>query len=384
MKRGVRVCVALTIGSVVGVVSPGGALDAKSRITEFSAGITPASIGGDNRSDTAGALVAGPDGNVWFTEEFGNAIGRITPKGKVTEFSAGISLGAYPSGITAGPDGNLWFTERGLQGGILGGDVLPGRIGRITPKGEVTEFSAGITTRTSCAIDGSCGDEPASPEAITAGPDGNLWFTERYAGRIGRITPDGVVTEFADGISTWGGGFREPNWLGGITAGPDGNVWFTEQGGDIVGRITPDGAVTEFPTSINHKAQVDNFSAITVGPDGNLWFTAFGPGRIVRITPDGVITEFPAGGAKTPYGITVGPDGNIWFTSGNRIGRMTPEGVVSFFGAGITPGGRPAPITAGCDGNLWFAEVGAGVIGRIDPGGRSRPTLPAACPRKRS
>jgi streptogramin lyase len=27
------------------------------------------------------------------------------------------------------------------------------------------------------------------PEGITAGPDGNLWFTEQLAGEIGRITP---------------------------------------------------------------------------------------------------------------------------------------------------------------------------------------------------
>ncbi len=52
----------------------------------------------------------------------------------VTEFSAGISAGANPHGITAGPDGNLWFTEE-----------TGNRIGRITPLGVVTEFSAGIS-----------------------------------------------------------------------------------------------------------------------------------------------------------------------------------------------------------------------------------------------
>ena len=45
----------------------------------------------------------------------------------VTEFSAGITAGGGPFGITAGPDGNLWFTEQG------------GTIGPITPLGVVTE-----------------------------------------------------------------------------------------------------------------------------------------------------------------------------------------------------------------------------------------------------
>src|SRR5262249_37160994 len=74
-----------------------------------------------------------------------------------------------PEGIALGPDGNIWFVETGAQ-----------KIGRITPQGQLTEFSAGITQ---------------IPLEIVAGPDGNLWFTEQL-NSIGRITPAGVVTEF--------------------------------------------------------------------------------------------------------------------------------------------------------------------------------------------
>jgi streptogramin lyase len=35
----------------------------------------------------------------------------------------------------------------------------------------------------------------SAPFGITAGPDGNLWFTE--SGKIGRITPSGTITEFS-------------------------------------------------------------------------------------------------------------------------------------------------------------------------------------------
>jgi streptogramin lyase len=31
---------------------------------------------------------------------------------------------------------------------------------------------------------------------ITAAPDGNLWFTEQSANKLGRITLAGVITEF--------------------------------------------------------------------------------------------------------------------------------------------------------------------------------------------
>src|SRR5689334_656415 len=69
------------------------------------------------------------------------------------------------------------------------------------------------------------------PEGITRGPDGNVWFTERSAKKIGRITATGVVTEFPLAVP-----FSYPYWM---TAGPDGNVWFTDSFQGKVGRITP-------------------------------------------------------------------------------------------------------------------------------------------------
>ncbi len=38
--------------------------------------------------------------------------------------------------------------------------------------------------------------EIVQPDGITKGSDGNLWFTENADGRIGRMTPSGVFTEF--------------------------------------------------------------------------------------------------------------------------------------------------------------------------------------------
>ena len=40
---------------------------------------------------------------------FGDAVGRITTAGVLTEFPV---AGAQPNGIVTGPDGNLWFTEQ--------------------------------------------------------------------------------------------------------------------------------------------------------------------------------------------------------------------------------------------------------------------------------
>ena len=70
-----------------------------------------------------------------------------------------------------GPDGNVWFSETEVS-----------RIGRITPKGEVSDFSTGIT--------------PGSRPLSIVVRDGALWLSEAAGNRIGRITLDGTVTEF--------------------------------------------------------------------------------------------------------------------------------------------------------------------------------------------
>ncbi len=81
----------------------------------------------------------------------------------------------------------------------------------------------------------------SDPVGITAGPDGNLWFTDS-ASAIGRITTKGHVTGFP--IPTANSG------LFGITAGSDGNLWFTEETSNKIGRITTAGLVTEFLSGV--------------------------------------------------------------------------------------------------------------------------------------
>ena len=233
---------------------------------------------------------------------------RCTPSYvPITEFTAGITSGSVPIGITAGPDANLWFTEFNSN-----------RIGRITPSGTLTEFSAGITSG-------------SNPRGIAAGPDGNLWFTEEFGNRIGRITPTGTVTEFSAGITS-------SSILGAITSGPDGNLWFTEISGNRIGRISTAGFVTEFPLAAGSTP-----FGITAGSDGNLWFAERDRSRIGQITRAGVVTEFPLVASVThdPIGISSGPDGNIWFTDNgtlNAIGKaVLPKPVAT----GADAGGRP-------------------------------------------
>ena len=121
----------------------------------------------------------------------------------------------------------------------------------------------------------------AGPESITTGPDGNLWFTEHDANKIGRITPTGEVTEFPIPTDS-----TRPVV---IASGPDGALWFTEPLGNKIGRITSSGVITEFPLPMPQSVPI----GIVAGPDSALWFTEISGHKIGRITPTGALTEFP-------------------------------------------------------------------------------------------
>lgn len=191
---------------------------------------------------------------------------------------------------------------------------------------------------------------------IAKGPDGNVWFTNSG---IGRITPNGVVTQLAIGLSSNANG---------LTTGADGNVWFLEQ--HKVGKITPTGRVTEYDVPSTYPyAYLTPSYGIVLGPDGNVWFTEYWNMKIGRVTPQGVVTEFaiPGNGYQNPSGLAAGPDGNVWFAQNNGfIGRLNPRS--GRFLPNISVPGTSFKIVLGADGNMWFDES----IGRITPSGSVR------------
>jgi hypothetical protein len=137
----------------------------------------------------------------------------MTPTGAVTEYALPASNWS-PIGIAKGPDGNLWFTEVQIST-LAPFNASGGKIGRITPAGVITEFP--IPTADS------------RPTGITSGADGNLWFSETQADQIASITPAGVVSEI-----------RIPTAASapvGIATGPDGNIWFAESQAHQIGKL---------------------------------------------------------------------------------------------------------------------------------------------------
>jgi streptogramin lyase len=206
---------------------------------------------------------------------------------------------------------------------------------------------------------------PGAPEGIAAGPDGALWFSERYTDQIGRVTRRGRFTIYSLSSTT--------NMSADITAGPDGALWFTFPNNvppnttGQIGRITPAGNTSFYPIPWTSDPE-----AITTGPDGNLWFTDHLAAAIGKVTPGGAVTKFAISGptGSYPYKIAAGPDGALWFTDLNarRVGRISTGGRTRFYS--IPEGdGYPDAISKGPDGALWFTLDDTGRIGRLTTAG---------------
>ena len=132
---------------------------------------------------------------------------RITVGGQLTaiQWTASAS-GMYLEGIAAGPEGGIWFSDTQISGMSLS---------RYTPSTGARDFF---------------GAPVGSPQALCIGSDQAVWFAANSA--VGRVTTNSVVTIFTLPSSL------PPNTVGsGITAGPDGNIWYTDPGRNAIGRI---------------------------------------------------------------------------------------------------------------------------------------------------
>lgn len=342
-----------------------------------------------------GGITVGPDDAMWFTENGGaftaSEVGRITIAGTISQFPMPQSTFSLAGITSAG--GDLWVADGGAS-----------RLDRMTTAGAVTSVTAPTCEPGPLVSDtagqlwvgspslGACAGRVArynpatqtssvwtlppggtQPTAITAGSDGNLWFTESGNAALGVVTPAGefVATQF-DGDQA-----ERPD---AITAGPDGQIWWPNDHGHSVSYVdglnshSGGGSVSVFT----------DYSSMATGPGGSLWVTDPTNNRIGWFTPQQVqasnftVTYYSLPPGTSPADVTAGPDGSMWFTGpgDNAIGRSSLTGTIQMF-ALPHPSSDPTAIAVGADGALWFTEQAADRIGRISTTGSiSEYTLP--------
>jgi virginiamycin B lyase len=244
--------------------------------------------------------------------------------------------------VPRGPGGDTWLT------------TTLGRIVRVTPHGDVTEFGHGLT-------DGGAQD-------LVPGNDGALWFAEAGVGQkeavIGRIDSAGHITEYPSGLPQ----------IDSLVRGPDGALWYDgcvneSSCGQELDRMDTHGHVQRFPVSGS------SLSNLTAAHDGKLW-SAIQPmppstaGAMAKISLHGTITRFPLpDGIPSPRsGLVPGPGGGVWFIADiqsnvapfsetSRPGYIDDAGHVTML-AGRRVRSPGTPVAQGPSGSMWEDDDG--------------------------
>ena len=184
------------------------------------------------------------------------------------------------------------------------------------------------------------------PQAITAGADSALWFTDYAATRSGASPPRAPSPNTRLRRRT-----ASPSRLrrGRTAHCGSSRTTPTRSGGSPRRGSLPTNTPSR-PAAIPKALRRDRTASC-----GSPLFSD----KIGKITTAGVFTEYSVTTGSGPRGITAGPDGALWFTehSANKIGRITTSGILT--NEYTIPNGNassPTDIAAGPDGALWFVE----------------------------
>jgi virginiamycin B lyase len=227
------------------------------------------------------AVLASADGTVWYTAQYGGALGRLDPLSGTIDHIP-LPAGAQPHDLIQAADGALWVADAGLNA-----------IVRVDPASREVQTFTLPPHRGAAALNGVALDR-----------EGRLWFTGQ-SGVFGRLDPGSGVMEL----------FRAPGGPGpsGIMADHEGTLYFVSPVGGYLARIEPaSGAVTvlEPPT----PAQ----GARSVGADsfGRLWITEWHAGQIAVHDPrDGTWREWALPGVSPqPYALWIDEQDRVWMS----------------------------------------------------------------------
>lgn len=302
-------------------------------------------------------------GNVWFTEPSTNAIGELIPNnGNPTWQQYSIpTANSIPYDLTFDWSGNLWFTEFGAN-----------NIGEFNPSTKL--FHETRTPSASSNPYGIIGPDPAT---------GSIWFTENNSkvARIGRFTPPLSSTLSTGAISEYLVQDRLSNTTPHMLAFDySGNIWWTEGFDGRIGKLvisqtkndTGDG-VTEIsvppPDCVPGSGCNTHISGISVDSEGTVWFDDSLSARIGSFDPEDrsfalYVLPGGTGSSKHPHdGLAVDANNNIWFTEefADQLGEAQQSDVPPPTpGVTATPGSPAAGMPV--NDNWYFGEgrVGSG------------------------
>jgi virginiamycin B lyase len=206
----------------------------------------------------------------------------------------------------------------------------------------------------------------ANLSRITTAPDGSMWFLERGANKVGRITTAGAIQEFA--LPPTDSSVDDP--AVGMDVGPDGSVWVTTDHGSHLTRLSSTGQQLNNWVFPNWDGCVGDScpygGEVRVDTAGSAWVTMNygGDSFVVKVTAAGQITSSD----NSPECADVlgrAGDGAMWCQGGASDAQDTITKIGADVASGVTyplpsDASYPNALAAGPVGSIWFTRSWTG------------------------
>ncbi|MEY2658996.1 MAG: Virginiamycin lyase [Pseudomonadota bacterium] len=295
-------------------------------------------------------------GNVFVADSNNHLIRKITPAGVVSTLAGttGVSGSDNGQGNTSKFYGLTWIAVDG-SGYLYVADLLNQRIRKITPVGVVSNWagSSGLWGQ-SGYLDGTAGTARFyNPAGVALDTNGNLYLADSNNHLIRKITPAGEVSTLAGVALTMGyldgtGGTAKFNSPSGVAVDTSGYVYVADYDNHLIRKISPTGVVSTL-------AGIGGTSGSANGSGGSATF-------------------------NNPTGIAIDANGTLYVAeqTNHRVRKISPLGVVSTL-AGVGSAGHvdgtgetaifdsPSGIAVDTSGNLYVGDKSNNLIRKITP-----------------
>ena len=357
--------------------------------------------------DTPSAIVFDPSGNLLIADTGNNEIRKVSPQGIISKVS-GTGNAAYdgdngtvataafsaPTGIAVDHLGNIYVSDTGNQ-----------RVRLLSASG-ITSVVAGNGAR------GSFGDgrqattaEVNNPGTLLFDTAGNLYVADIGNDRVRRISPTGVISNFAGSGTVGAGGdggyaiaanlnllsiAMDPQNNLIIADGANYRVRFVTASNGFITTIGGNGLIAYNPTNLMSNGDTVYFSDSTANRIRQFQISA-GAASIAIVAGNGQSTFDAADDTAltarltAPRGLTRDSAGNIYFADSKNqaVRKITPQGALvtlagnatildSGDGALATAAELSGPVDvafANSSGNLYILEQSGNRIRVITPNG---------------
>jgi sugar lactone lactonase YvrE len=199
-------------------------------------------------------ITTDPSGSIYFIEYFGQRVRKISPNGTVSTIAGNGSFGfsgdngpatqaslGFPADIALDSAGNLYIA-----------DTFNYRLRKVNPQGIITT----IAGNGQFGLSGDGGPAVSAVlsqiQGVAVDSSGNIYVGDINFSRVRRINPQGVISTVAGSLSSGFSGDGGPavnavfDSIQGVAVDSAGNLYIADNQNDRVRKVSPNGIISEF------------------------------------------------------------------------------------------------------------------------------------------